>query len=159
MLLRWHIHSTILQCEKVWVIPSFTIGIISNYTQKMTFPLQLIIVQNPQVKPYKIRPCFKMFPINLLIPYQTKHHNSPVLMHPLVCQFNIIINVWNIRDSNVHTFEKKAMTITTYWGAPFINMIWLKSRHGYVVTSIIKCRMKLSIHSQRLHRWSLGIDK
>ena len=32
--------------------------------------------------------------------------------------------------------------------APFTNMGWLKSKHGFVITSTLKCGMKLHNHSQ-----------
>ena len=44
---------------------------------------------------------------------------------------------------------------------PFTNMDWLQPQHRYVITSIIKCKMKLLIHFHNLlcSRWSLGMDK
>ena len=85
---------------------------------------------------------------------QNKTKTSPIYFEASkVCIIsNNIVNVPHFH--RIHSTKYAHSFVLSYLycplGAPFINMVQLLSQHGWVITSIISCGMKLFIHSQTL---------
>ena len=112
------------------------------------------------------------------------HLNEVIVLIPIGSDFDAIMPICTQAKCAMHMYFKYIIWFLQYWfalsipsskklspwrnysrhwlfvtpGAPFTSMDWIKSQHGYVITSIIKYGVRLFIHS-RIQLWSLGMDK
>ena len=102
---------------------------------------------------HRVSKCSQKVKALLRLIYFRNHKIYYTLYNFSILQWHPYLKAFLVEKRSLFTLHSK------YHGAPFINMVELQSKHGEVIVSIIKCGMKFLIHSQWLHRWSLGIDK
>ena len=79
--------------------------------------------------------------------------NQPVsdilyLKRVLLVKYTLDTHEVEVRQTTISQQNITGDLLSTLYAVPFINMIQLWSWLGYVIASIMKCNMKLLIHSQ-----------